>query len=100
VLVVTVSANELLARTGAGNDVSKSQNMLLNSEGYWLKSANQDDEWGFMFNKPKTLGARFPEVWKKIAAAEYGQFEDRSGLWSFENSLPAENTEKYAGWRQ
>ncbi len=87
-LVVTVTANELLARIGASNDVSKAQNMLLNSDGYWLKSNNRDDEWGFMFDKPKTLGARFPAVWKKISAAEDGQFEDSSGLWSFETVYP------------
>ncbi|MFA6922066.1 MAG: hypothetical protein WC216_09505, partial [Gallionella sp.] len=88
VLVVTVAANELLARIGAGNDISRSQNMLLNSEGYWLKSNNRDDEWGFMYDKPKTLGVRFPEAWQKISAADYGQFEDGSGLWSFETVYP------------
>ncbi len=88
VLVVTVAANELLARISAGNEVSKSQSMLLNSEGYWLKSSAPNDEWGFMFDKPKTLGARFPAVWKKIAATEYGQFEESSGLWSFETVYP------------
>ena len=88
VLVVTVAVNELLARIGANNDVSRNQNMLLNSEGYWLKSNSREDEWGFMFDKPKTLGARFPSVWKRIAAAEYGQFEDSSGLWSFETVYP------------
>jgi PAS domain S-box-containing protein len=88
VLVVTVAANELLARLDNRNDVSMNQNMLLNSEGYWLKSNKKEDEWGFMFDQPKTLGARFPGVWKKIAAAEYGQFEDSSGLWSFQTVYP------------
>ena len=88
VLVVTVAVNELLARMNASNDVSSNQNMLLNSEGYWLKSNNPGDEWGFMFDKPATLGAKFPGAWKRIAAAEYGQFRDSSGLWSFETVYP------------
>ena len=88
VLVATVAANELLSRIGAGDAVSRGQNMLLNSDGYWLKSSNQDDEWGFMFDKPKTLGAKFPEAWTKIAAANQGQFEDRSGLWNFATVYP------------
>lgn len=88
VLVVTVTTHELLDRIRASNDVSKNQNMLLNSEGYWLKSNNKDDEWGFMFDKPLTLGARFPSVWKKVSSAESGQFDDRSGLWSFETVYP------------
>jgi len=88
VLVVTVDANELLARIGVRNDGSINQNMLLNSEGYWLKSVNRDDEWGFMFDRPATLGAKFPDAWAKIAAAKYGQFEDGSGLWNFETVYP------------
>ena len=88
VLVVTVAANDLLARIGPSNDVSRSQNMLLNSDGYWLKSSDPADEWGFMFDQPKTLGGRFPAVWKKIAAVDHSQFEDSSGLWSFETVYP------------
>ncbi|HEY0666322.1 MAG TPA: response regulator [Gallionella sp.] len=88
VLVVTVGANELLARIGASNDVSMRQNMLLNSDGYWLKSDNTEDEWGFMFDKPSTLGARFPAAWQKISASNDGQFEDGSGLWNFETVYP------------
>ena len=88
VLVVTVSTRELLARIGSGNEAPISRNMLLNSEGYWLKSPDRDEEWGFMFDKPNTLGAKFPEVWKKILPAEYGQFSDDSGMWSFETVYP------------
>ena len=86
ILVVTVAAKEFLAHVGASKNVPNSRNMLLNSEGYWLKSDNPDDEWGFMFNQPKTLAASFPDAWKKIAAAERGQFEDNSGLWSYETA--------------
>lgn len=88
VLVVTVDANELLARIGANDGLSRSQNMLLNSDGYWLKSDDPAEEWGFMFDKPVTLGARFPAAWQKIAAEKYGQFEDASGLWNFETVYP------------
>ena len=88
VLVVTVAAKELLSRIGASNDLSVSQSMLLNSDGYWLKSENQDDEWAFMFDKPMTLGSRFPASWQKIASAKSGQFEDGSGLWNFETVYP------------
>ena len=88
VLVVTVTVRELLARIGADNRVAMSRNMLLNSEGYWLKSDDRDDEWGFMFDRPRTLDARFPAAWGRISSAEYGQFEDASGLWSFQTVYP------------
>lgn len=86
VLVVTVAAKDILAQIGASKNASHSRNMLLNSDGYWLKSDNPDDEWGFMFNQPKTLAASFPAAWKRIASAERGQFEDNDGLWSFETA--------------
>ncbi|HLP99041.1 MAG TPA: response regulator [Sideroxyarcus sp.] len=88
VLVVTVAANDLLARIGAGNDLSKSRNMLLNSDGYWLKSDAKNEEWGFMFDRQITLGRKFPGAWQKIMAAQSGQFEDDDGLWSFETVYP------------
>ena len=83
-LVVTVAAKEFLAHVETGKNASNSRNMLLNKDGYWLKSDNPDDEWGFMFNRHKTLAASSPAAWKKIVSADHGQFEDSSGLWSFE----------------
>ncbi len=88
VLVITVAANDLLARIGASNNVSRSQNMLLNSDGYWLKSSDASEAWGFMFGKSNTLGKKFPRVWKKISATGSGQFEDESGIWSFGTVYP------------
>ncbi|HZW25505.1 MAG TPA: response regulator [Gallionella sp.] len=88
VLVVTVAADELLSRIAASNDVSISQHMLLNSDGYWLKGGNPADEWGFMFDKPVTLGARFPAAWKRIGVEQHGQYEDSSGLWNFDTVYP------------
>jgi two-component system, sensor histidine kinase and response regulator len=88
VLVITVAANDLLARIGSNNNVSMSHNMLLNSDGYWLKSSDEKDAWGFMFGNSKTLGRKFPAVWKKISAAGSGQFEDKSGIWSFITVYP------------
>ncbi len=88
VLVVTVAADELLARIGARNDGSINQNMLLNSDGYWLKSAIREDEWGFMFDRPTTLGARYPGAWGRISGTRHGQFEDGHGLWNFETVYP------------
>lgn len=93
VLVVTVDVSELLDRIGNSNEVSRTQNMLLNSDGYWLKSNDPDQEWGFMFNRPVTLGTLFPAAWQKIAAVNNGQFEDDSGLWNFETVYPLKSHE-------
>ncbi len=88
VLVITVAANDLLARIGASNNVSMSQNALLNSDGYWLKSIDANEAWGFMFGKSNTLAKKYPGVWKKISRAASGQFEEESGIWSFGTVYP------------
>lgn len=64
--------------------------MLLNKDGYFLKSANQSDAWGFMFGRSDlTLSQRFPEAWERIASASKGQFINSDGLWTFSTDYPA-----------
>ena len=96
VLVITVSAKDLLARIGSSNSVSRSRNMLLNSDGYWLKGSDEKDAWGFMFGKSNTLGRKYPKVWKKIAEKDKGQFEEESGIWSFGTVYPLKSPKEMA----
>jgi diguanylate cyclase (GGDEF)-like protein/PAS domain S-box-containing protein len=59
--------------------------MLLNQGGYYLRSPQAEDEWGFMFgHKDLTLGHRFPAAWQRIESLDRGQFMDGDGLWTFE----------------
>lgn len=88
VLVITLNARDLLARVNSNMDPARLEAMLLNKDGYWLKSDDHQDEWGFMFNRQTTLAARHPAAWQKIAGSERGQFEDDDGLWSFETVYP------------
>ena len=88
VLVVTLNARDVLARVNSDMTSSRLEAMLLNKDGYWLKSSNPENEWGFMFNRPKTLAAKYPAAWQKISASEHGQFEDDDGLWSFKTVYP------------
>jgi len=63
--------------------------MVLNREGYWLKSPNADEEWGFMFKRPElTLGARAPAAWKRIQAEDAGQMAMDDGLWTWKTVYP------------
>lgn len=63
--------------------------MLTNGEGYWLKSPNPADEWGFMFKRPElSLSARHPVAWKAIREQEKGQIELGDGLWTWETVYP------------
>lgn len=84
VLVVAVAVKEYKALAGAYRSISDSYNMLLDSNGYWLMGDDPDEKLETMFDRSGALAASFPAAWKKIVSAEHGQFEDDSGLWSFE----------------
>ncbi len=64
--------------------------MLLNSDGYWLKSANSEDEWGFMFKEKKhlTFHNRFPQVWQEVVKSDSGQVINKEGLFTFITIYP------------
>jgi diguanylate cyclase (GGDEF)-like protein len=64
--------------------------MLLNSDGYWFKSPNPDDEWGFMFPEhgEDTFAHAYPSAWQRIGSGEAGQFQDDSGVYAFSTIAP------------
>lgn len=63
--------------------------MVVNSEGYWLKSPNPSDEWGFMFKRPElSMASRAPEVWERIRSTDRGQLELDDGMWTWETIFP------------
>lgn len=63
---------------------------LLNSEGYWLASVKQDQEWGFMYPERRALrfNASFPDAWELMQAEDSGQFQSPEGLFTFTTVLP------------
>ncbi|MEH2350473.1 MAG: ATP-binding protein [Nostoc sp.] len=67
-----------------------SQGMLLNADGYWLKGAKSEDEWGFMFpdRKNRTFGKAFPQAWQQISQKESGQFLTAEGMFTFATVYP------------
>jgi len=64
--------------------------MLLNQDGYWLKSMRQDKEWGFMFKDRKdvSFSKEFPDAWKRISLETKGQFINDRGLFTFDTINP------------
>ncbi|QMS91824.1 GAF domain-containing protein [Nostoc edaphicum CCNP1411] len=69
---------------------ASSQGMLLNADGYWLKGAKSEDEWGFMFpgRKNRTFGKAFPQAWQEISQKESGQFQTAEGMFTFTTVYP------------
>lgn len=65
-LVLNVLAQNMLSRLHTFGQSGKL--MLMNSEGYWLRGLNPDEEWGFMFPEEPGMQKmrfqnRFPRVW-------------------------------------
>src|SRR3990167_3040169 len=100
IILLNYYGNELLAHFTETTSAAAGHTMLLNGEGYWLKSPKPEDEWGFMFQRSETLATRYPQAWQRIAATDRGQFEDAAGLWSFRTSYPLKSvTHHLAGER-
>jgi putative nucleotidyltransferase with HDIG domain len=67
----------------------KDHAMVLNREGYWLKSPSTKDEWGFMFkNLELSFSSRFPEAWKEIVKKQTGQVRMHAGLLTWQTVYP------------
>jgi len=90
IVVLNYSGNELLNYINHEDFTKLGNIMLLNSEGYWLKSPNLEDEWGFMFSKKKdrTFRNQFPKAWQKINVSYSGQVETDRGLFTFITTYP------------
>jgi PAS domain S-box-containing protein len=61
---------------------------LLNREGQWLINPDTSREWSLMFRASDRFGTLDPEAWKRVSAAERGQFESASGLVTFTTIRP------------
>lgn len=88
ILVLNVAAQGLLDAFTNSLVEARDHAMLLNSEGYWLKSPDSADEWGFMFGRDDTLAKRNPAAWKAISAIPSGQVELTDGLWTWSTVYP------------
>ena len=63
--------------------------MMLNRDGYWLKSPKVEDEWGFMFKRPElSLAVRSPDAWLRLSSAPSGQVRLADGLWTWQTVYP------------
>ncbi len=67
-----------------------SQSMLLNSDGYYLKGPDPEDDWAFMYEErmDRTFGAAHSTAWERVVSEESGQFETSDGLFTFSTVHP------------
>uniref|UniRef100_Q47FG7 histidine kinase n=1 Tax=Dechloromonas aromatica (strain RCB) TaxID=159087 RepID=Q47FG7_DECAR len=79
--VLNVNAQSMLSQfvqSAAGGNV-----VLLNQEGYWLKSPHPEEEWGFMLGNNETFGQKFPHEWQLISSSDEGETETSNGVWTW-----------------
>lgn len=72
--------------------------MLVNMDGYWLKSPNKEDEWGFMYEDKKeiTFAKRYPKQWSKIKEKDAGFIDTLNGLFIFNTIYSFKETTTYS----
>jgi PAS domain S-box-containing protein len=88
IMIVNIAALSLLDAFTESVAENRDHVMLVNPEGYWLRSTNPKDEWGFMFQLKRTLDSRYPEAWKAISTIPMGQVDLSDGLWTWSTVYP------------
>lgn len=88
-LVLKFLGQSMLARIGHSSfGQSGGMSMLINTAGYWLRSPNLVDEWGFMFGNNRTFAARFPKANAIISRQVQGFCRTDEGLFFFRTVYP------------
>lgn len=85
IMVLNFSGAAMLGEMDRDAALGPGRLMLLNADGYWLKGARPEDEWGFMFEerRDKTFGRAYPETWTRIKSGKSGQFLTSEGMATF-----------------
>ena len=100
VLVFSYDGKKILDEIGkvkAEMGQSLGEVMLLNTDGYWLKGENPQEEWGFMDEekKDKTLAKANPAAWDRITSADMGTFYDDGTLYAFNTLSPLDAADRF-----
>lgn len=90
IVLLNYLGTDLLKVVKAAADHMTGDVILLNSEGYYLRSPNRAYEWGFMYTskKDRTFAKTHPKVWQQISKVESGQFAQADGIYSFTTIRP------------
>ncbi|MGR9115527.1 MAG: response regulator [Gammaproteobacteria bacterium] len=88
ILIINIAARSMLNNFTGSAGPASGRLMLLNADGYWLKSPHEADEWGFMFHRNETLGTRHPQAWRTISKLDTGQIRRPDGLWTWNTVSP------------
>ena len=83
VIVLNYLAQQLIDNLIQASGNVHSPLELVNHDGYWLSSPNEEDQWGFVLGHDRKMPQRYPDAWMRIVSKESGQFEVADQLFTF-----------------
>lgn len=84
VVLLNFDAEKILGRfSQTFPDKDAGRFSFVNKDGYWLRSGNPADEWGFMFGNEVTLQQKNPKLWKRVRGEQFGQVRLPEGLYTY-----------------
>ncbi|MCU7929897.1 MAG: sensor domain-containing diguanylate cyclase [Candidatus Thiodiazotropha sp. (ex Codakia rugifera)] len=88
ILIINYTPVELLHRIAENFKALHGNTVMLNSSGYWLVGAPDEQLWGFMYGNDKTFAKQRPDVWAAVSATEKGTFLSDDGIFIFHKAYP------------
>lgn len=70
--------------------------LMANSAGDWLRGFSRQDEWGFMFGKPRRIGDQSEIVWEAMGNQPSGTLVQPEGIWIWNVAHTGERQWGYA----
>ncbi len=89
-LILNYLGQNIIDEVNSTDSSSRGDIMLLNQQGYWLYSAQQQKSWGFMFDRDDRFIRLYPSAWDALLRSEEGQFETEQGLFTYMTLSPTE----------
>ncbi|MES9972356.1 MAG: sensor domain-containing diguanylate cyclase [Candidatus Thiodiazotropha sp.] len=88
IVIINYSPDELLQGVAGNFKAFQGHAVMLNSRGFWLQGAPQEQLWGFMYGSEDTFAKRKPDVWAAISAAAKGTYFTNDGVYLFQKAYP------------
>lgn len=89
-VILNYLATPMLTSVEEAAELSSGEPMLLNSDGYWLVSADPLQNWGFMFSdrRDRRIQTKYPTTWAAARSATSGQVHTPEGLFTYQTIDP------------
>ncbi|MES9943952.1 MAG: sensor domain-containing diguanylate cyclase [Candidatus Thiodiazotropha sp.] len=88
IVIINYSPDELLQGVAGNFKALQGKAVMLNSRGYWLQGAPEEQLWGFMYGIDDTFAKRKPDVWAAISSAVKGKYFTDDGVYLFQKTYP------------